>query len=252
MSVRSPMSTQPPEDPHNLLEKWEIKPPPDIHLADRVINQIRTSPAASPAEPPLSSWLAWLVKRPVYVGGFAAVFLVTGGLIALMAVLMLRESNPTASPVEYRLVIDPVYRLTQSAELSPPRDLADADAMIEALNWLKKELRLDGDQFSKLVSLHGNFEATFAGQFQDLQASEALMNDFDQLRFQSELIDFIEVYRTLENFKKQRVRASETTADLVHQVSEIVTSEQRGRYLELLGDLSQFRKESTRGAPPAT
>ena len=238
-------------DPRQRLDQWQVDPPPDVELADQVLRRIRESELDELDKPSLLSWLIGLMQRPAYTGGFAAVFLIVGGVIALMAVYVLRSTGSGVAPVEYRLVIDPVYRLAQAEENIGDRASESHEIMSASLHWLKKELQLNEEQFTKLASLHGSYEATLTGQFAGLRASEAMMQDFDQLRFQSELIDFIEVYHAQENFRRQREQATETTADLVRQVSQIVTSEQRGRYLQLLQDLPPTGGTQQRGKSPA-
>lgn len=240
-----------PEESRRLLEQWQVNPRLDADLADRVIQQVRQSPANTTEAPGFASWLQWLLRRPAYLGGFAAALLVTGGLIAVFAVVVVKSVNTEAEPLEYRLVIDPVYRLTQGAEHSVVAVGGAEQELMASLQWLKSELHLDAQQFAKLIFLHGAYEKTIADQYANLQANEARMRDFEELRTHSELIDFIQVYHTMESDRKLRDQAMETTADLVHQVSQIVSGEQRGRYLELIQNLPQTERAEKRGTPPA-
>ncbi len=227
----------PPEDldsTRRQLEKWRINPPVDSALTDQVLQRMRQSTAASPPRSTFGDWLNQFWQRPLYAGGLALLSISVGGVLAVLTNPFGNSSIDPELPAGYRLVIDPLYRLDQANQPAEASWQFSVGAVNESLSWLREELDLTSEQYVKLESLHQEFGPTFASIFQDLQLRESEVQNFEIMRRESELIDFLQVYRVRNDYRQLQQRASSSTAELVERVSQLVNTKQRQRYFELL------------------
>ncbi len=226
-------------DVHRRLDAWTFEPRPDPLLADRVIaegeRRQRHDQTTSPSpDSPLLGWLTRLLQQPGFAGAFAVLFLLLGGVGTLLLLNLVSDHENPARSVEYRLVIDPLYRLNPPAEVTSVQHQIDAGSVDGSLHWLRRELGLDQAQFDRLRALHREYDLVFARLFEDLRTTEDRVQDFEALRRQRELVDFMEVFRVLETFRQLEAESSRSTSEYVSRVSRIVSAEQRHRLLELL------------------
>ncbi|MBT5902213.1 MAG: hypothetical protein HOH58_08915 [Opitutaceae bacterium] len=216
------------------LCQWRVDPPCDPNLTDKVLQRIRVETRPAPRQSPLLIWLKETWQRPVYVGALALVLILTGVLISTIT-HQFRGSPDNVVPTEdYRFAIDPLYRLTESGESFITGAQPAPDTVGDSLEWLRTELGLTDHQFQKLASLHEEFTPTFASIFHDLQQQKSAVEQFETMRRESELIDFIQVYRVTTDYRHLQDRASTSTAELVARVTQLVDAKQRSHYLELL------------------
>jgi hypothetical protein len=99
-----------------------------------------------------------------------------------------------------------------------------ADSVGESLHWLRNELGLSRDQYRKLESLHREGSPPFTSIFSDLQSQKTQVQNFE----------LMQSYRVTEDYHQLQTQASSATAEWVARVSQVATTEQRQRYLELI------------------
>lgn len=228
------MSSDDSESTRRRLSHWRVDPPSDPNLTDKVLRRIRSESRSSPRQSTLVFWLKERWQNPVYVGAIASLLILTGVLLSTATNHFSGSPNHGIPTEEYRFAIDPLYRLTESVDPFAPGGQLDADVVEESLEWLRSELGLTDHQFQKLTSLHEEFTPIFASVFSDLQQQRAEVAQFETMRKESEVIDFIQVYRVTTDYRDLQERATTSTADLVERVSQLVDAKQRSRYLELL------------------
>lgn len=238
------------ETTRQRLSRWRVDPPTDPQLADKVLQRMRNESSALPRRSPLVTWFIERWQHPVYAGAIALVLIFTGVLLSLFTIQFRESPKNVVPPEEYRFAIDPLYRLTESADPLATGGRLDESTVEESIEWLRNELGLTDDQFRKLASLHEEFTPTFAHIFHDLQLQRAQVAQFEAMRRESELIDFIQVYRVTKSYRHLQDRASTSTAELVARVSQLVDPKQRSRYLELLKIKPEPSTNSDEAAPP--
>lgn len=109
------------------------------------------------------------------------------------------------------------------------------DEMTCQLTWIRKELKLTDEQYSRVVAIH---EASspkllaLAAQVAQLREEYAA---FDRQRLATDQVDFVEFARFVEQRRAIDRECLALTRQLVAATSSTMSPEQRERYLDLLG-----------------
>ncbi|MDB4385281.1 hypothetical protein N9023_03910 [Opitutaceae bacterium] len=222
------------ESTRRQLSSWQVEPPRDPELRDKVLRQIRSAQASPPEAPSFSTWVQQLWRHPLYAGGLAVLLIMVGMTATFLS--HAPDANPEHlnTPTEYRLAIDPLYRLSEAAAMTDRNASLTTDSMDDSLRWLQQELGLTREQYGKLEVLHREFSPTFSSLLTGLQSRLDEVHHLEVMRRQSETIDFMHVYRVNEDYRDLQAQSTSSTAELVARVSEVVTPEQNQRYRELL------------------
>jgi Spy/CpxP family protein refolding chaperone len=117
------------------------------------------------------------------------------------------------------------YRLHQPA----PTDTLDGE-----LAWMRTELQLTDAQFARIKEIHqasGPHLRAIAAQLAGLQAE---FRAFEHSRFTSDKVDFLEFARYVELRRNVSNESQDSTHRLVLAATEVMTPEQRQRYIRLV------------------
>ncbi len=117
------------------------------------------------------------------------------------------------------------YRLHQPA----PTDTLDGQ-----LAWMKTELQLTDAQYIRIKQLHqasGPRLRAIAAQVAQLQAE---FTEFEKMRRTSDRVDFLEFARYVETRRHVSRESLDSTRKLVLAAAEVMTPQQRQRYIELV------------------
>lgn len=111
---------------------------------------------------------------------------------------------------------------------------ATTDTIEDRLAWMKQELRLTDAQFARVREIHqasGPRLHALAAQAAGLQAE---FLSFEQLRRAEDRVDFIEFARYVELRRRLSSEGRDSTRRLVLAAAEVMTPEQRQRYIRLV------------------
>ena len=111
---------------------------------------------------------------------------------------------------------------------------ARADDLASQLVWIQDDLRLSPAQFARIKALHEQSSPRLLA----LEAEVARMRDalsaFERGRQITGQVDFLEFARFVEQRRTVDRECTESTRRLILAASEVMTPEQRTRYLALL------------------
>jgi Spy/CpxP family protein refolding chaperone len=111
---------------------------------------------------------------------------------------------------------------------------APTDTLEGQLAWMKTELHLTDAQFDRIKEVHqasGPRLRAIAAQLAGLQAE---YQAFEQSRRTSDRVDFLEFARYVELRRNVRRESQDSTRQLVLAAAEVMTPEQRQRYIRLV------------------
>ena len=117
------------------------------------------------------------------------------------------------------------YRLHQPAA---------TDTLEGQLAWMKTELQLTDAQFARIKEVHlasGPRLRALAAQVAQLQAE---FQAFEKTRRTSDRVDFLEFARFVEVRRHVSRESLDSTRQLVLAAAEVMTPQQRQRYIELI------------------
>lgn len=118
------------------------------------------------------------------------------------------------------------------------REPVDTNTVEGQLAWMRTELRLTDAQFEHIRELH---EASHP-RLRAMSAQVALMSvefaEYERSRRTDDRVDFLEFARFVESRRELADRCAHSTRRLVLASAEVMTPEQRERYLSLVSNLA--------------
>lgn len=122
------------------------------------------------------------------------------------------------------------------------REPVDTNTVEGQLAWMRSELRLSDAQFAHIRELH---EASHP-RLRAMSAQVALMSvefaEYERSRRADDRVDFLEFARFVESRRELTNRCAHSTRRLVLASAEVMTPEQRERYLRLVTNLAPERE----------
>lgn len=112
---------------------------------------------------------------------------------------------------------------------------ATTNTLEDRLAWMKSELQLTDAQFARVRDIHqasGPRLRAIAAQAAGLQAE---FLTFEQVRRAEDRVDFLEFARYVELRRRLSSEGRDSTRRLVLAAAEVMTPEQRQRYIQLVG-----------------
>lgn len=104
----------------------------------------------------------------------------------------------------------------------------------ESLAWLKSQFVLSADQYARLRALHEKSNPRLRALAENMASMEREFAAFEAQRETSGEIDFIEFAHFVERRRTVEKECNASTRSLVAATAEIMTAEQRDRYLSLV------------------
>lgn len=138
--------------------------------------------------------------------------------------------NRTLSTIALGLVVGlgvhfAYFKLNQPA----PTDTLDGQ-----LAWMKTELRLSDAQFARIKEVHQASGPRLRAISTQLSQLQAEFQAFEKSRRTSDQVDFLQFARYVETRRNVRRESLDSTRQLVMAAAEVMTPEQRQRYLQLV------------------
>ena len=199
-----------------MLSKWEVSAPDDCGIHQNVLRRIRVSEAERRNSPP----------------AFGRIMAFAGITVACLslctALLFYREISNRQNIRNYFLTIDPV---AHAAERLP---YSNDVSVVNMLAWMQDRFDLSREQFSELVALHESYSDRFEDLYVTLLNAEDRFSNFETSRISGDTIDFMALYDLLMERKELRANAENTSRDLIRDVLDVLTPEQRREYISLL------------------
>ncbi len=212
------MSEHERENLKNELQHWQVHLERDPLTTQHVLNRIASGRGSDQRRQRPFQTTRWLIGA-----GIAA-------MLAFAAVYITGQRNEIhqIQDNQYQVIIDPVTR----ANLH--RDNLQNDQLLEQLAWMQNRLNLSQTQFLQLVDLHRNYSETFDALYDQLVSLEAEYEQFEFLRKNNEMVDFIALYEVLNTRKQTEDKAHKASRELISRVSSILNPSQKTAYLSLI------------------
>ncbi len=119
---------------------------------------------------------------------------------------------------------------------------AGLDSLDGQLTWIKDELKLTEPQFRQIKELH----VASSPRLRTLAAEVARMQTefaaFENTRRTSDRVDFIEFAQFVETRRNINRECLESTRQLVMAAADVMTPEQRARYLGIVGSVQPLNE----------
>ncbi len=110
----------------------------------------------------------------------------------------------------------------------------DADTLEGKLAWIRTELKLSDAQFARIRDLHQASHPRLQHMAAQVAQMHAEFAEFERTRRTSDRVDFLEFARFVENRRELNRECLDSTRQLVLASAEVMTPEQRERYIRLV------------------
>lgn len=138
--------------------------------------------------------------------------------------------NRTLSTVALGLVVGLGVHFAYFKLHQPPA----TDSLDGQLAWMKTELNLTDTQFARIKEVHQASGPRLRAISTQLAQLQAEFQSFEKSRRTSDQVDFLEFARFVETRRSVRRESLDSTRQLVMAAAEVMTPEQRQRYLQLV------------------
>ena len=207
------------------LQAWKVSLDPDPGLGSKVLQRARESASRDAFFSPLRSRMRFISHVAVAAAILLGVFFVSQWM----------ERARIRNELGYTMLIDPVYRV-QALDGIAGRPSVDTgrDRFIERLAWMQDRLDLSSDQFLQLVQLHQDYADRFDRIYEELLLVQREYGEFEQLRQDSDQIDFIALYDVLTERNDLEDNAHSLSSELISRALSILNPVQRKAYLSVV------------------
>lgn len=109
-----------------------------------------------------------------------------------------------------------------------------ADTLEGQLAWIRAELKLSDSQFARIRDLHQASHPRLREMAAQVAQMHAEFTEFERTRLKSDRVDFLEFARFVETRRELNRECLDSTRQLVLASAEVMTPEQRERYISLV------------------
>lgn len=102
------------------------------------------------------------------------------------------------------------------------------------LAWIRTELKLNDRQFARIRDLHQASHPRLQHMAMQVAQMHAEFTEFERTRLTSDRVDFLEFARFVETRRELNRECLDSTRQLVLASAEVMTPEQRERYIRLV------------------
>lgn len=111
---------------------------------------------------------------------------------------------------------------------------APANTLDMQLAWMQSDLGLAPDQFARIKQLHEQLEPRLLRLAAEVDRLRAEFATFERERVEAGEVDFLQVARAAAERRTLGRECDASTSQLVAEATQMMTPEQRKRYLEIL------------------
>lgn len=111
---------------------------------------------------------------------------------------------------------------------------ATTDTLDGQLAWMKTELRLTDAQYARIKEVHQASSPRLRAIAAQISGLQAEFQAFEKSRRTNNTVDFLEFARYVETRRNVRRESLDSTRQLVLAAAEVMTPEQRQRYIQLV------------------
>ncbi len=111
---------------------------------------------------------------------------------------------------------------------------APTDTLDGQLAWMKAELQLSDAQFARIKELHEASSPRLRAMAVQVAQLQAEFTAFEKVRRTSDRVDFLEFARFVETRRQVNQACLDSTRQLVRAAAEIMSPQQRERYIRLV------------------
>lgn len=108
------------------------------------------------------------------------------------------------------------------------------DSLEGQLAWMKTELKLTDSQFARIKELHHASHPRLRAMAAQVAVMHAEFAEFERTRRTADQVDFLEFARFVQNRRDLNQECLDSTRQLVLASAEVMTPEQRQRYITLV------------------
>lgn len=102
------------------------------------------------------------------------------------------------------------------------------------LAWIRSELDLTDEQFSRIKELHQASHPRLQAMASQVASMQAEFKEFERARRTADRVDFLEFARFVQERRELSQRCADSTRELVLASAQIMTPDQRRHYLNLV------------------
>lgn len=117
-------------------------------------------------------------------------------------------------------------------ELRRPAEYSGSDKDIA---WLKTELKLSSEQYARIRTLHEQSSPRMLALAAQVSRMKEELDAFEKARLTEGQVDFLEFARFVEMRRSVDRECLASTRNLVKATAEVMTPQQRSRYLNIIG-----------------
>ncbi len=111
---------------------------------------------------------------------------------------------------------------------------AGLDSLEGQLSWIRTELNLSDEQFTRIKDLHEASSPRLRALAAEVARMQAEFIAFEETRRTTDQVDFLEFARFVETRRNISRECFESTRRLVLATADVMTPEQRSRYLGMV------------------
>lgn len=111
---------------------------------------------------------------------------------------------------------------------------APTDTLEGQLAWMKTELMLSDSQFDRIKELHQASHPRLRAMAAQVAHMQTEFGEFEQTRRTTDRVDFLEFARFVESRRNLNRECLDSTRQLVLASAEVMTPDQRQRYISLV------------------
>ncbi|RXK53034.1 hypothetical protein ESB00_15080 [Oleiharenicola lentus] len=109
-----------------------------------------------------------------------------------------------------------------------------ADTLEGKLAWIRTELNLSDAQFARISALHQASHPRLQHMAEQVAQMQAEFAEFERTRRTNDRVNFLEFARFVESRRELNRECLDSTRQLVLASAEVMTPEQRERYIKLV------------------
>ena len=111
---------------------------------------------------------------------------------------------------------------------------APTDTLENQLAWMQSDLGLEPEQFARIKHLHEQIEPRLIELAAEVERLRGEFAAFERERMEAGEVDFLKVARAADQRRSLGRECDASTTKLVAEAAQLMTPEQRKRYLEIL------------------
>lgn len=225
-----------PDPLEELLAAWDLDVQPERESARKVLHRVALAADEGERVGRRLHGAGLLLKPLVLAAGLTLVFWTVLAFSPQISRQEVRWQQEL-----YRNLVHPGEQLQTALLADGPAEVERA-SLVELLDWMRVEFSLSREQFSRLATVHRDYDDRFESLAADIAELRRRYSRFEEQRLNHGDVDFMALYDLLQERDLVRDQADRLSRDLVRKVLVILTPAQRTEYLSVLSSMASGLK----------